>query len=143
MNDIELIENTKRSIGLDLPQIIAKAMEVPYIFTNEGQSIGELQLKGAKLYFRPYERFKPHAHIIEDFIGDEDFKEKVKNICSLVVQFRKSKTQGYKRIVSIKEKDYHSLLGSHMLDANIESLKENYDDELHFKIMETKELIRI
>ncbi|MBW8241471.1 hypothetical protein K1F50_01575 [Muricauda oceani] len=118
-------------------------MEVPYILTNEGKSIGELQLKGAELYFRPYERFKPHAHIIEDFISDEDFKEKVKNICSLVIQFRKSETQGYKRIVSIKEKDYHLLLGSHMLDAIIESLKENYDGELHFKIMETNELIRI
>lgn len=143
MDDLTIIENLKRSIGLDLPLIVIRATEEPYIVRNNGQAIGQLQLKGAELYFQPNERFKPHSHIIDAFIGDEDFKDKVKNICSLVVQVKKAEVQGFNRIISIKEKDYHLLLRSPMYEAIIESLKESFEGEMHFKIEETGELKKI
>ena len=138
MKEKELLEQLKKDIGLDLPNVIFKSNGHPYKVDVEGTPMGTLQLRQATLYYNPSDRFKSHADIVYNFLNHDELRKTVRNICKLISGIRGIRIEGNRKTISMKESVYHSFVSSEYRELISDELYRDFSGAVVVKVLDDK-----
>ena len=144
MDEIEIIDNFKKDIGIKLKDFVLKARSGPfYVHFEDKIPLGRLGLRGGALYFEANERFKSYSKPISDLLNDDELINIVDNLCSLFVKIEKSTEKKNSNSIEIQEKVYHELMQDPNRDYIILYMKELFGEDLIIlRLMNGSNLIR-
>ena len=97
--------------------------------------MGELELSGATLKYIPNENFSAHAEPIHEMLHDDEFKDKVVNLCRLLLDI-KSNVKISDRIISMKYNTFIGFINSPLKDFIILALKDGINGQAFIRIID-------